>query len=366
MMKRSIKNIVVEKWLGSVMLFLAMTLLLWSCDDKDFGERVASDEFLLEQNGFLVVNEGNYTHSNGSVSFYSFDSMKVYHHVFFNENQRPIGDVPYHLTFADTLCLITVNNSAKIEVAGKSTLSSLSAIQTGSSPRKTLVVNPQKAYVSDLYSDSLTVINPQERTVNKRIFLGRSSEDMILSGNKLFVANWSMYAHPETENNKVMVLDAFSDRVVDSIEVVKEPNSMVPDKNGDLWVLSSGGFMNETLPALQRINSETAEVEETFYFPDKESSPDNLTMNQTGDTLYFLNRGVFAMGIAALQLPQHPAIEEDGRMFYSLGMAHGHIIVSDAADYQQRGMVYVYNKSFDLTDAFRAGIIPGQFVAVKP
>lgn len=360
------RNIKVIHVLRKISLFMILTMVLWSCDDNDFGERVESDMFLLEQNGFFVVNEGNYTHSNGSVSFYSFDSSKVYQHVFFQENERPIGDVPYHLAFADTLCLITVNNSAKIEITGKSTFSSLSAIQTGSSPRKTLVVNPQKAYVSDLYSDSLTVINPQQRTLTKRIFLGRTSEDMILSGSKLFVANWSMYAHPETENNKVMVLDAFSDEVVDSVEVVKEPNSMALDKNGDLWILSSGGFMNETMPALQRIDSESTEVEETIYFPEQESSPDNLAINQTGDTLYFLNRGVFAMSIASGQLPQQPVIEEDGRMFYSLGLAHGHLIVSDAVDYQQRGMVYIYNKSYDLTDAFRAGIIPGQFVAVKP
>ncbi len=360
------RNIAVIHVLRRISLFAFLAMLLWSCGDNDFGERVESDEFLLEQNGFFVVNEGNYTHSNGSVSFYSFDSSKVYQHVFFHENERPIGDVPYHLSFVDTLCLITVNNSAKIEVTGKSTFRSLSAIQTGSSPRKTLVISPQKAYVSDLYSDSLTVINPQEGTVTKRVFLGRSSEDMVLSGSKLFVANWSMYAHPETENNKVMVLDAFSDKVVDSLEVVKEPNSMVLDKNGDLWVLSSGGFMNETMPALQRINTETAEVVETFYFTEQESSPDNLVINQSGDTLYFLNRGVLAMSITSGQLPQQPVIEEDGRMFYSLGLAHGHLIVSDAADYQQRGMVYLYNKSFDLTDAFRAGIIPGQFVAVKP
>lgn len=360
------KNIKVILMLRRISLFMILTMVLWSCDDKDFGERVESDEFLLEQSGFFLVNEGNYTHSNGSVSFYSFDSSKVYHHVFFHENERPIGDVPYHLSFADTLCLITVNNSAKIEVAGKSTFHSLESINTGSSPRKTLVVNQQKAYVSDLYSDSLTVINTQERTVTKRIFLGRTSEDMVLSGRKLFVANWSMYAHPETENNKVMVLDAFSDEVVDSIEVVKEPNSMVLDKNGDLWVLSSGGFLNETMPALQRINSESAEVEETIYFPEQESSPDNLAINHTGDTLYFLNRGVFTMSIASGQLPTQPVIEEDGRLFYSLGLALGHIIVSDAVDYQQRGMVYLYSKNYYLTDAFRAGIIPGQFVEVKP
>src|SRR6056297_509235 len=99
-----------------VTLFILSILMFLSCEKDEFGEVVQQDDFLFSQNGVFIINEGNFSHSNGSVSFYSFDSAKVYKRAFFNRNERPPGDVPNHIAIKDTLALLTVNNSAKVEI----------------------------------------------------------------------------------------------------------------------------------------------------------------------------------------------------------------------------------------------------------
>jgi len=348
-------------------IFIILSILMFlSCEKDEFGEVVQQDDFLFSQNGVFIVNEGNFSHSNGSVSFYSFDSAKVYNHAFYNQNERPPGDVPNHMLIRDTIALLTVNNSSKVEIVSTGTLKSKASVFVGSSPREAVFIDEHKAVISDLYSDSLTVLDVRNQKVDRRIGIGRTSESMVMASGKLFVANWSMLNHPEKENNKIMVVDIEAGRVIDSIVVTKEPNSMTLDQFNNLWVLSSGGFENEEYPALTRINPETHTIENVFSFPVKEANPANLTANITGDSIFWLNRGVYSMDITAETLPDIPVIEEEAGNFYSLAVSDNRILVSDAVDFQQRGEIRVHRKNYEIDTIFRAGIIPGFMAPVKP
>ena len=54
-----------------------------------------------------------------------------------------------------------------------------------------------------------------------------------------------------------MVVDNAADIVTDSIEVGYEPESMVIDRNGTLWVLCNGGWQGTFADSLQSIHSGT-------------------------------------------------------------------------------------------------------------
>lgn len=349
-----------NSWKIILFVFLGMA---FGCEEDEFGEVHQNGETFLQGEGFFILNEGNFTHSSGSVSFYSFDSSKIYNNLFYTANGRPLGDVPLDMIIGDTTAWIVVNNSSKIEQVSLHSFHAKATTEGFVSPRKILTTGPDKAYVSDLYSDSLVIFDYRAGQIAGYIDIGRSGEEMVQSQGNVFVANWSQLAHPHLNNNKIIVIDSQNDEIVDSATVNKEPNSMVVDRNGDVWVLCSGGYQNEDWPALCRIDAQNTAVEKVFRFPEKAINPNELAINAAQDTLYFLNDGVYRMAINEEQLPGEPWLQTKDRLLYALQVIDDYVVVSDAMDYQQKGTVYIYNKHAQQVDSVRAGVIPGIFAA---
>lgn len=346
-----------------LLILTFLSVLFYSCGDE-FGEINTGGSQYAKGNGVFIINEGNFGSGNGSLSFLNFDSLKIFNDVFYSANNRPLGDVPFSMNFFEDEIWLVVNNSAKIEVIDGNDLTSKATISGFNSPRFILPLNNEQAYLSDFYSPEITIINLKTRQTVGKIPIGCSSEQMIMAAGKVFAAFWSNFGFPGIENNMLIVIDPETNSLSDSVFVGKEPNSMVLDATGKLWVLCSGGFMAEEFPTLHRINPQSLETEAVFTFPDIQTSPSSLRINGTGDTLYFLNHGVYRMPTSGNALPEPPFIPQNGQLFYTLGIdpRTSDILVSDAIDYQQRGMLFHYTSKGELKGTYNAGIIPGRFV----
>jgi hypothetical protein len=151
---------------------------------------------------------------------------------------------------------------------------------------------------------------------------------------------------------------------------------MVTDRNGKLWVMSDGGYEGNAIgyePAkLYRINPEDLTVEEQFELGLNSNntatrSASRLKINDMGNTLYWIDGGVWRMAIDATELPAEPFIQpiegENRSLYYALGIAPDteEIYVGDALDYQQRSIIYRYSAEGELLDTFTAGVIAGDF-----
>ena len=342
-------------------------VLIISCNKSDdFGEVNTGGSKYKAGDGVFVVNEGNYGQGNGSISFFRFDSAKIENDIFYQANNRPLGDVPVSMEIIGENAWVVVNNSAKIEVVSLKDFSSVATIQGFVSPRFILQVSENKAYISDLYGDEISVLDTRTYLIEGKINLGRSTEQMVIANGLVFVAFWSNYAFPGFENNKIFVINPATDQIVDSVVVGKEPNSLVVDKNGNIWVLCSGGYLNEEIPTLNQINPESLGVSKTLYFSDIQSSPTALCTNRTSDTLYFINNGIFKMAIFENSIPSQPLIANSDYLFYGLAVnpENSEIYTSDAIDYQQNGLVLRYKPDGTFISSCRAGIIPGRFVFI--
>ena len=321
--------------------------------DTDTGI-IDPDFNLLNRNGVFVLNEGNFMSGNGSLSFFSYDSSKIYNNIFEGVNHRPLGDIPYSITVTGEKAYIVVNNSGKIEQIDINSVKSLASVSGLVSPRQMAVIDENKAYVSSLYSDFLTIVDLKKNTVSGRINLRRTSEAIAVYGNKAYIASW-------VSGNEIIIVDTGTDKVVDSLVVGQEPESMVIDKNSDLWVLCSGGYTGEYFPELISINTGTGAIKHRFVFPDKQDSPASLSLNSSGDTLYYINKSVWRMSIDSEVLPGIPFLEQSGRNFYRLGIDHatGDIFVTNAIDYQQRGYLLRLQNDGLIIDSVKTDIIPG-------
>ncbi len=310
--------------------------------------------------GFYVVNQGNFTAGNSTLSFFNYDTVKMTNNIFYKINKAPLGDVAQSMTFSGDKAYIVINNSGLVYVIDSWTGIFINKIVGLTSPRYYLPIDSHKAYISDFVEKGISVVDPNTLQLLGVIQTGKSTENLAIIGTKVFATNWSEYGMTR-QNNTVQVIDAAIDKLVDSIQVAKEPNSLVVDKNKNLWVLCSGGYMNEEIPVLYCINPETLQIIKKFDFPSLELSPEHLTINGTGDTLYYLNYGVYRMSINDAQLPEQAFINAGIHYFFTMGVdpVNSQIIVTDALNYVQNGLLFRYSADGVLIDSTQTGIIPG-------
>ncbi len=331
-------------------LFIVLSTLIFSCIKISEKE----NQTYLSGRGVFIVNEGNFRWGNGSLSYYSNDSTHIYNDLFQTINGRPLGDVPNSMIIFGDLAFIVVNNSGKIEVVNKNTLESVSTITDLISPRNLTILNSTKAYVTSMYSDSLTIINLTNNSISGYINIRRSSEAIVVQGTKAFISNW-------VGGNEIMVVNITNDQVADSIIVGTEPESMVLDKNKMLWVLCNGGWTRTVAAEFNVINTSTNKLVKELVFADKLASPSCLNIDSKGETLFYLDGGVRQMNITSATLPGDHLISESDHYFYKLGInpLNSDIFVTDAVDYQQKGLLIHYKKDGTLVSVLNAGIIPG-------
>ena len=334
-------------------LFAAIALTSVSCLSLDQTNPVDPRSYLSGP-GIYVINEGNFRAGNGSLSYFSYDSVKMFNDVFYSANQRPLGDVPYSITIAGGNAYIVVNNSGKIEIVSIPELRSVGTITGLNAPRYMGIAAGNKAYVTSLYSDSVTVVDIGSNTITGYINIKHPSEAIAIYYYKAFVSHWA-------GGNKVFVIDTNSDRVTDSIEVGHEPESMVIDGNNHLWVLCNGGWQRQYFAELIEINALDNSIMKRFTFPSINDSPTCLQTDGQGSDLFYLQEGVRRMSTEAASLPSTVYIRNSGRNFYRLYVnpASDEIYVTDPVDYQQNGYVLRYSSTGALVSLMQAGIIPG-------
>lgn len=335
--------------------FILVVVVLSSCSKP--GDDGGISAPFLKGGGALIINEGNFKLGNGSLSFYSYDSSKVYNDVFSQINDRILGDIPNSIKVNGNNAWIVVNNSGKIEITDKNTLISVKTVTGLNSPRH-IAFAGNEAWITSMYSDSITILDQGNLTLSGNVNIRRSSESLEIVGQEAFIANW-------IGGKEIMVVNTFTRKVTDSIEVGMEPESMVADRNNNLWVLCNGGWSGQYDAELLAINTSTHEIIKRFVFPQRTANPSCLQINGSRDTLYFIqNGGIQRMSVNDGSLPSVAFISSGARSFYKIGVdpGRGDIFATDAGDYQQKGFLLHYRPDGTLVSEYRTDIIPGLMV----
>ena len=330
---------------------LALLLLFAACDKTDPPGQPDPIDF---SRGIFVLNEGNFNWGNASLDFIDAEG-ELHEKVFQGANDAPLGDVGQSIEAFGGDLFVVVNNSGKVERLNGADLKVRRTLTGFTSPRSMELLSSEKAYVTDLYADAISVVHPQTGASLGEIAVGGWTEDLLAVGGKTFVAQMG--------TDQVLVVDNGTDALVDSFYVGREPNSMVVDAQGFVWALCSGGLQEERA-RLVRFDAGTYAVERAFDFPDSLSSPGNLAIDPSGQELYFLNGDVYAMAVSATALPAQPLIAAGDRVLYHLEVdgRTGNVFVTDAVDYVQRGHLLEYNAGGDLLRQWNTGIIPGDLL----
>ncbi len=354
----------------SYCLLLVLAVLLGACSKTPIRETPVdppSDTTthpVTYKDGIFVINEGNFNWGNASVSFIDRSSGKVYADIFKTSNQRNLGDVAQSMTRFRDYGLIVVNNSSRIEVVNLKDFKSVASVSGFSLPRYLEIVDSTKAYVTSLQKN-IAVIDLNSFTIIKEIPVPGWTEVLAKYDRFMYITSVGVFNESNAKRkSQVYILDTWSDDIVDSITVGKEPLGIAIDKKEKIWVLCTGGYDFYESPSLVRIDPVLKFVEKIFTFPNDGNLPKKLCMNPSGDTLYFIRDGVYQMPVTSSALPDQPLIPANGRVFYGLALnpADGSVFVSDAIDYVQDGTVYQYSQvNGKMIHSYKAGRIPAAF-----
>ena len=143
-----------------------------------------------------------------------------------------------------------------------------------------------------------------------------------------------------------------------------EPNSIAVDKNKHIWVLCDGGYSGEEQPVLHCINPSTRLIIKQIPFGVKADVPSCLTIDASGENLFYINTDVYSLSIESENAPTEPIIKSESNYFYGLAISpdNGDIYVADAGDFISNGKVLRYNKNGNLLKSINAGICPSAMV----
>ena len=99
--------------------------------------------------GVIIVNEGNFTESNGSIGFYNESSSEVIQDIFNNANGVSPGGIIQSVYFYNDMAFIIDQLGSRIEVVEAETFKSIAVIDAGLSTPRYMVVSDGKGYVSN-------------------------------------------------------------------------------------------------------------------------------------------------------------------------------------------------------------------------
>jgi hypothetical protein len=247
---------------------------------------------------------------------------------------------------------IVMNNSQKIIVVSLSDFKKTATIGPLTSPRYIQKVASNKAYVTDLFSNSIQIVNLATHSIVGSINIGTWTEQMVVAADKVFVSA------PMTD--KVYVLDPTTDTVEDSLTLAQGANSMCTDKNGNIWIFCSGnGATNASLYCIQ---PSTKSVLKTIDAGASTYSAGRICTNNAKDSLYYIKEDVFRLSINDASISTTPFLSYGSFSLYGLKVKDNYVMVTDANDFVQKGELKIYSKNGNLIKTLETGVSPGEIV----
>jgi hypothetical protein len=330
--------------------------VFWSCEKET---PPAEDGFpgVRKGAGILISNEGGFGFNSASVDFYDRETGVYYSAIFQNENQRPLGDVLQSISIWEEEAFLVLNNSRTIEVVGLPDFRSKGSIGPFSAPRYLSILPSGKAYLTDLYADQVYVLDVADRQILDSVYVGGWTEELLQWEGTIAVS--------KRLDRWIYFIDPITDQLTDSTEVGFDPSALVVDAENHLWALCSGDPFNQEPGGLFRLQPGDRKVERQLNFPDTEIGGwPRLAIDSEAETLYCIKKDVFQIPITAASFPAASLFPAGGRIFYALGVdpEEGVILIGDAIDYQQKGLIYELEKTGAVRKTYSSGVIPNGFI----
>lgn len=370
-----------------VVLLLAVATLLGSCREMEVLfpvkiNRVDTPKPDADVVGFYQLNEGNMGMNRASIDYFDITEGLYAADIYSEANPdaiKELGDVGNDIQVYGDKVYAVINVSNKVEVLDKHTAKRIAVITIPNC--RYIRFNDGKAYVSS-YSGAVEISPNAERgfvaeidtvslQVTRKVTVGHQPEEMVITNNKLYVANSGGYRVPNYDTT-VSVIDLNSFTHAKEIEVAINLHRMAIDKRGMIYVTSRGDYYN--IPGnTYVIDSSTDEVVDTLNIPASQlcMSDDLLYYYSSGfsyESGYRFSYGIYDTLNKKVVTDNFITDGTDKKIMMPYGLAVNpetkDIYVSDAQNHIVSGYIYCFTPDGKMKWRVVAGNIPGHFAFI--
>jgi len=171
----------------------------------------------------IIANQGNFSDENGTISKYNIaDSTSV------ASILSGFSGLPQSITVVGDKAYLMVNsstfNGGRIDVVDLNTDTRVDQFPDVAAPRFMASTPSRKGYVSNLFNGTVTVFNLTSGVAIDTISVGSNPEGVVLSSNKIIVANYGFGA-----DSTLSIIDPSSDEVTDTVDLGCDgPRTLLP------------------------------------------------------------------------------------------------------------------------------------------
>lgn len=371
-------------------LFLLMMLtgvLLVSCRQGEdsivpsTGTQVTAGVPNSKIKGMYLLNEGNMGSNKSSIDYFDYETGMYHKNIYAERNPgvvKELGDVGNDIQIYGNKLYAIINCSHFMEVMDVATAKHITQV---SIPNCRYVVFKGKyAFVSS-YAGPVQ-IDPNARlgyvarvdtatlTVKDTCVVGYQPEEMVVVGNKLYVANSGGYRYPNYDRT-VSVIDINSFKVIKTIDVAINLHRLELDRYGNIYVSSRGDYYH--IPSdTYIIDSATDKVTGKLGLANSEMalSGDSLYVYST-EWSYLTNSNTITYAIVNTKTKQivtrnfiTDGTEKDIAIPYGVAInpETKEIFVTDAKDYVSPGVLYCFSPEGKKKWSVITGDIPAHIV----
>lgn len=334
--------------------------------------------------GFFLLNEGNMGNNKATLDYFDYESGSYTKNIYSERNPDvalELGDVGNDLKIYGAKLYAAINCSNFIEVMDLSSAKHVAEIPLPncryiafkgqylyvSSYAGAVEADPKarKGYVAKI--DTLSFKQVDSCTV------GYQPEEMVIVGDRLFVANSGGYMAPDYDD-RVFIIDINTMEAVDTITVAKNLHRMEYDGENTIYVSSRGDYYGSE-SGTYKIDARTLQVEEIPLLP-------NSNMVLKGDSLFVLSNewshisqtkeisyAIYDASLSKVVSRSFITDGTEGEIRTPFGIAvnpeTNEIFITDATDYVTPGVLHCYTMDGVRKWSVTTGDIPAHFAFTR-
>ncbi len=333
-------------------IFGLILISIIACQPEDVGPQTDDSSGSISDftNGVFVINEGNYTWGNGSLSFYHPEEKKAYNQLFDGINDYPLGDVPQSIRKGKFDYCICVNNSNSVIFCDYQ-MNVIKEFTGINSPRFSTEDEAGNVYVSSLYGKQIIRINSDRTTIDTLAQFDEWTENILWHDESLYIVQKRFGESDSLYKNKLFKLNSAWEKE-DSVSIGEDISGMELISPNQLAVLSQTAEASKIW--FVNLKDLTTEVK---TIPGKASF---LTFSASMQKLYYFKNGIYSYDVLTKEEKLIKEITGKNIYNFSVDALRSEFYLCDAKDFISRGHLLRYDVEGELLDSVLLSIIPSE------